>query len=275
MFNKVKLVIAVGLSSLLFASNAFSQKMEECDTASCKKYFSSYKKAAKRGHPQAMATLGQMYYHGYGVDKNEKLALKYLKKASRNKDAAAQFKAGYIYLTSEQFKDIDDGIEYMEKAAFNEFKGANFMLGMVYVDDKYGEKNISKADEHLAQSYRDKFEQIPKAITYITSKMDITEQTFPKLFAEMNKTPLATDKYGDINWPDSDMEIITVFSPPLETTFDRQLVAFRKPIKSTGTRFHGQNCEKRGTCIRIGIADGTAFANAFLDGFSGANVSGQ
>lgn len=258
-----------------FVASASAQKMAECDTASCQQYFSQYKKAAKRGHPQASATLGQMYYHGYGVDKNEKMALKYLKKASRNKDAAAQFKAGYIYLTSEKFKDVDEGIEYLEKAADNEFKGANFMLGMVFVDDRFGEKDLSKADQYLAKSYQDKFDKMPEAISYIQSKMEIDANTFPKLYAEMKSAPLAKDKNGEINWPKGNIEIITISSPSLETTFDRQLVAFRKPIKSTGTRFHGQDCQKRGTCIRIGIADGTAFANAFLDGFSGANVSSQ
>lgn len=258
-----------------FVASASAQKMTECDTASCQNYFSSYKKAAKRGHPQAAATLGQMYYHGYGVEKNEKMALKYLKKASRNKDAAAQFKAGYIYLTSEKYKDVEEGIEYLEKAADNEFKGANFMLGLVYVDDKYGEKNLAKADQYLAESYKNKFEQLPNAITYIESKMKIDEKTFPKLYAEMTNVPLAKDESGEITWPKSNMEIITISSPSLETTFDRQLVAFRKPIKSTGTRFHGQDCAKRGTCIRIGIADGSAFANTFLNGFSGANVASQ
>ena len=83
MFSKIKSSIIL-LSTLLFVSNGYAQKMAECDTASCQQYFSQYKKAAKRGHPQASATLGQMYYHGYGVDKNEKMALKYLKKASIN-----------------------------------------------------------------------------------------------------------------------------------------------------------------------------------------------
>ncbi|WP_286266259.1 tetratricopeptide repeat protein [Thalassotalea atypica] len=273
MINASKVCGILMFSALIISPNISAQKMTQCDTSTCVNYFEQYRKAAKRGHTQAMATLGQMYYHAYGTEKNEKLALKFLKKASRSKDAAAQFKAGYIYLTSEEYKDIDDGIEYLEKAADNEFKGANFVLGMVHLDKKYGRQDIKQADKYLAKSYEAKFEQMPEAVQFIETTMTLDAATFPKLFAEMQKKPLQKDDDGSINWPTGNIEIITISSPSLETTFDQQLLVFRKPIKSVGTRFHGKNCVQRMTCVSVGIADGSAFANTFLNTFSGANVS--
>ncbi|WP_286266261.1 tetratricopeptide repeat protein [Thalassotalea atypica] len=262
------------LVTLLMSANTLAQKMSQCDTSSCINYFKQYKKAAKRGHPQAVGMLGQMYYHGYGTDKNEKLALKYLKKASRYKDGAAQFKAGFIYLTSKSHKDIDEGVEYLEKAASNKFKGANFVLGMVHLDESYGRQDIKKADAYFAKSYKSKFEQIPEAIEFIDDTMTLDTNTFPKLYAQMQYKPLEKDKDGTMSWPEGDIEVITITSASLETTFNEQLVEFRKPIKSVGTRFLGKSCVERLTCINVDIADGTAFANMFLDGFTGKIVSG-
>ncbi|WP_448211121.1 tetratricopeptide repeat protein [Colwellia sp. MEBiC06753] len=272
--RKVKYLLLLVCASLLSVT-VQAEEIAQCDTAKCVDYFEKYRTAAKRGHPLAMLTLGQFYHHGYGTEINEKMALKYYKKAARHGYTSAQFKAGYIYMSNDKLRDIDDSIDYLEKAAEYDYKGANFLLGMIYFDKKYDNRNLAKADDYFAEAYLDKHEQMPTVVKYIEAEMPITEQSFPKLFAAMNDLPLETAKDGSLMFPKSRMEIITITSPPLEQTFNRQLVDFRKAIKSTGTRFQGKTCTERLTCMqRADIADSTDFNNLFLSGFSGADVSG-
>ncbi|NMP33203.1 sel1 repeat family protein [Thalassotalea sp. M1531] len=273
--NKHLKQVLIGLAGVfVFTSTASAEKLTACQTSECVDYFSQFKKAAKRGHPQAMLTLGQFYFSGYGTEKNDKMALKYFKKASRHGYIAAAFKAGFIYLTNEDLKDVDDGIEYLEKAAKNGYEQADLLLGMVHYDDKYQNKDMAASDKYFAKAYESKMKQIPNTIAYIDSKTPINAQSFPKLNAAMQERPLEKHKDGSLSWHSENVEVITVTSPPLQDTFRRQLVTFRKAIKSTGTRFQGKTCTERLTCMqRADIADATDFNYLFLDGFAGANNS--
>ena len=273
---KQTLIVSAAIALLqFFASNAQAEKIDECNTDACINYFEQYRTAAKRGHSLAMLTLGQFYHHGYGTPKNEKMALKFFKKAARAGYTSAQFKAGYIYMTSEALQDIDDAKKYLEKAAKYEYDGADFLLGMMYLDEKYGVQDLALADEHFAKSYDRKYEQMPNVIKFITEKYETPEKAFPALYGTMNDKPLVTKKDGELAWYDDGVEVITITSPPLEKTFNRQLISFRKAIKSTGTRFKGKTCTERLTCMqRAEIADSTDFANLFLQGFTGKVVSG-
>ena len=274
MIKKITPTVLAALVLVVTSSNSYAEKIDECNTDTCINYFKQYKKAAKRGHSLAMLTLGQFYHHGYGTPKNEKMALKYFKKAARAGYTSAQFKAGYIYMTSDKLRDIDESKDYLNKAAKYDQKGADFLLGMMHLDEQYQSVDLAIADQHFAKSYQRKYEQMPNVIKFIETKMKITADSFPKLYAAMHDKPLAKTKNGELAWHDDDIEIITITSPPLQQTFNKQLVGFRKGIKSTGTRFQGKSCTERLTCMqRADIADSTDFRNLFLDGFSGAVVS--
>lgn len=275
MIKRVTRLLAMAAAIQMTSMSAFAEKIDECNTDSCINYFEQYRTAAKRGHSLAMLTLGQFYHHGYGTPKNEKMALKYFKKAARAGYTSGQFKAGYIYMTSKELQDIDDARDYLEKAAKYEYDGADFLLGMMYLDEKYGVQDLSLADDHFAKSYARKYEQIPNVIKFITAKYETPEKAFPKLYAKMNKKPLVAKKDGELAWYDDNVEVITITSPPLQTTFNKQLMTFRKGIKATGTRFKGKTCAERLTCLqRADIADSTDFANLFLQGFTGKEVNG-
>ncbi|MFD2165928.1 tetratricopeptide repeat protein [Thalassotalea euphylliae] len=249
------------------------EKIDKCMEEKCVNYFKQYKKAAKRGHPLAMLTLGQFYLHGYGTKANSKVALKYFKKAARHGYTAAQFKAGYIYMTDKELRDIEESIKYLERAATYDYKGANFVLGMLYFDEKYNSRDLAKADAYFEKSYMKKYEQMPTVVKYIEQQMPINQQNFPKLYAAMNATPLEKHKDGSLSWHADGIEVITITSPPLEQTFHKQLMDFRKAIKSTGTRFLGKTCAERLTCMqRADIADATDFRIFYIDGFSGAKA---
>ncbi|REL35105.1 sel1 repeat family protein [Thalassotalea euphylliae] len=271
--NMTKRITIFGAAFVLIqflGGSALAEKIDECNTDTCINYFEQYRKAAKRGHSLAMLTLGQFYHHGYGTPKNEKMALKFFKKAARAGYTSAQFKAGYIYMTSKDLQDLDKAQDYLEKAAKYEYDGADFLLGMMYLDEKYGVQDLAKADNHFANAYQRKHEQLPNVVKFINAKYESPDKAFPELYSLLNQKPLVTNENGELAWYDDGVEVITITSPPLQTTFNRQLVTFRKAIKSTGTRFKGKTCVERLTCLqRAEIADATDFRHLFLDGFSG------
>ncbi|NMP33202.1 sel1 repeat family protein [Thalassotalea sp. M1531] len=259
MFNHVILLIGVLLLSTLVFPSAAATLPSNCQSELCKNYFNDFRIAAKRGHPQAMSTLGQFYYHAYGTEKNINEALKYFKRASRlGGDSAAQLKAGIIYISEESHKDIEQGIKYLKKAAKKDYKAANFVLGMIYFDESFGKQEFQLADKYLAAAYKQRYKEVAKIALFIKQDDEIPAKFFPKLLAAMNAVPLLESANGNITWPQDEVEVITVTSPPLETVLREQLVTYRRPIKTTGTRFTGKSCAERTSCYASDGVEGMA-----------------
>ena len=154
---------AVLLTLSLFSPQILaSNNLEACDTAQCKEYFKAYKILTKRGHSEAMATLGELYYTGYGTKKDNKQALKWFRRAAKFGIVTAQYKAGVMYLQDTEYKDIDKGINYLEKASKFDFPPASLVLGKAYLSDEFGLKNDKKADHLLSSAYE------PVSYTHLT-----------------------------------------------------------------------------------------------------------
>lgn len=268
---KSTIILISAFTVMLFSHNVTAEALKECQSDQCVEYFEQYKVGVKRGHSKAMLTLAQFYYYGYGTPKDEEAALRYFKKAAKAGYVSAQFMAGYIYMSNEKLKDIDDSIYYLERASTNNYKAANFLLGMIYFDKKYEEQDLEEADEYFAQAYNDKFEKMPKTVEYIQAQMKLDTETFPKLSAAIAKNPLVKSEDGSFDWPKTNIEIITITSPPLEAEFERDLISFRKPIKAAGTRLKGKSCTELMTCTtKADIHGSPEFDILFLSGFSGA-----
>ena len=255
----VKMMLFSGLASL-FSLNVYATTLSsDCQLDSCKESFAQFELAAKRGHAQAMATLGQFYYHAYGTEKDVGAALKYLRKASRlGGDTGAQFKAGLIYLKEPGYKDIDEGIKYLNKAAKKKYKSANFVLGMVYMSPEFGKQDDKLADSYLAKAYQQKHPEMVRVAKALMSEGKPNIQDFPELAAAIEDEPLVKSASGELNWPQDEMEVITVTSPPLETVLREQLVTYRRPVKTTGTRFSGKRCAERVSCFASDGVEGAA-----------------
>ena len=96
MKNKIGVILAC---TVLFLSvNLQAEDIVECQKEECVNYFNKFKKGAKRGYIQANATLGQFYYVGYGTEKDEDNALKYLNKAAVKGERSSQYLVGAISL---------------------------------------------------------------------------------------------------------------------------------------------------------------------------------
>ena len=269
--------LGVLLSALFSVNSGATQLPTNCQTTTCVEHFNDFKVAAKRGHPQAMATLGQFYYHAYGTEKDVGKALTYFKKASRlGGDTAAQFKAGFIYLSEPSHKDIDKGIEYLKKAGKKDYKASNFVLGMVYFDESFGKQDYKLADKYFADAYKQKFGEVAKVATYIEQENDVSIKSFPLLAKAMEEYPLAKANDGSITWPQDEMEVITVSSPPLDTVLRDQLVRYRRPIKTTGSRFTGKSCAQSVSCYGTDGVEGMSdYSFLFVNYNRAASGGGQ
>jgi hypothetical protein len=246
-----KLLFLIIISVVAFTTNA--EKLTQCNTGSCVKYFKKFQKSANRGHAQAMAMVGEFYYHGYGVKKDANAALKYYKKAARKGITSAQYKAGLAYLINPKLKDVNKGLSYLQKAAEAQYKDASFLLGKIYLSNEFNVKDLILADKYLAQSYRQKNPDVLKTISALSeSYADINSNSFPLLSKVIKNNPPMI-KNDILVWDNKSTEVITVTSMKLSNIFDMQLSGFKQPIKTTGSRLHGVTCEESVYCKSLSL----------------------
>ncbi len=91
------------------------------------------RKVAEKGHPVAQYKLGNSFFHGKGVAKDDTEALVWYKKAADQGYIIAQYNLGVIYQTGNgAIKDYFKALDWYFKAAENGSAGAQNKLGMMY-----------------------------------------------------------------------------------------------------------------------------------------------
>ena len=247
---KHKIAILMAVAVLFMSYQLQAQVLKACQSDYCVDYFNKFKKGAKRGYVQANASLGQFYYIGYGTEKDEDKALKYLNKAARKGEHSSQYLVGMISLVSKENKDVNKAIKYLEKVAKANYKDANYILGTLYINDKVIAKNLEKADFYLAKAYKQKDKRLPELLDSISESLEKNTSSFPKLTAIMNKKPLVKGADNNLAWPESHMEVITITSVPLTTVFDEQIATFKRRKKTTGSKLQGKTCAENVGCYQ-------------------------
>ena len=113
--------------------------------------FSNYKLAANEGYAEAQYCLGNCFYYGRGVEKNEVEAVKWYKKAAEQGHASAQCNLGYCYDKGRGvIEDKIEAVEWYKKAAEQGNASAQINLGVCY---KHG-KGIVKDEQEAVKWYR-------------------------------------------------------------------------------------------------------------------------
>jgi len=74
-------------------------------------------KVAQSGYDVAQYNIGQFYYQGIATEVDLVEALKWLKLASDQDNAAAQNTIGWIFMSEEQFKDLDEAEKWLKASA--------------------------------------------------------------------------------------------------------------------------------------------------------------
>ncbi|MDR2708525.1 MAG: SEL1-like repeat protein [Elusimicrobiota bacterium] len=127
-------------------------------------------KAAKDGDVQAQVKLGQMYFRGDEIKKDDKMAFRWFMAASQKDYPEAQYWVGYMYENGFGVsKDLDKASQYYMNAAAKGNSDAQFALGNIYLsreditnaslwfDQARGSNNIlaaEKSDEIARQAQR-------------------------------------------------------------------------------------------------------------------------
>lgn len=109
-----------------------------------------WKAAATQGNVIAQNSLGEIYYTGFGVEKNYDKAFKLIEKSAKQGNVYAQCNLGSMY--KYVYKDYLKSKEWFNKAALQNCVYAQYELGKLY-NEGYGlEKDFNKAFVYWTQA---------------------------------------------------------------------------------------------------------------------------
>lgn len=253
-------------------NQAQAAKIEPCMTQTCIDYFSKWKKMSYRKYNTALSVMGELYYQGYGTERDLAKSFKYFKKAARYKFTYAEYRTALFYLSEDGFIDTDDGIKYLKKAARKGHSQSAFLLALSYGTGELTEKDTIESDKWLDKAINGKHTKAKSYANFLHNNGKITHSSYPKVatMIEMLTSNTAITQQvnseqqqvvdNDIQWPsDSDMEVIQVSSPAVEDIFDNELAYLRlNPPPSrgtTGTRIVGKTCADMISCNSASKAD--------------------
>jgi len=212
----------------------------------------------------AMSVLADLYYVGYGTEKDLEQSIRYYRKASRFQFAYAQYRAGIFYLSEEAYIDHKEGIKFLKKAARNGHTGSAFMLSVIYNTGKLADKDVAESDKWLAKALVGEHDAAQTYANYLYKSGQVDEDHYVKVnefISELNlDTPenernqtVLSNNLTDIQWPEqSEIEVIEVSAPSITAIFDYELNRLKKTAPATnlatGTRIPGRTCEKMLRC---------------------------
>jgi len=243
--KKITLILSLLFAGFLVFPVEASNHLSTCDTKDCKEYFKAYKILTKRGHSEAMATLGELYYAGYGTDKNIKQALKWFRRAAKFGITSAQYKAGILYLQESDYQDIDKGLSLLERSTKHSFSPGAFALGKVYLNGGLVTQDLAKADEWLSQAFSLNNQETVKFASKLKNSPKTSSLALPKLYALVGER-VETHATSASNPPVDEMETITVSAPQYTEYFDAEIARLNNSIpdtsSGTGSNIAGQTC---------------------------------
>lgn len=246
----IAIIVLVIVSSPPGTARA-SNHLQACDTAECKEYFTAYRILTRRGHSEAMATLGELYYAGYGTEKNTEQALKWFRRAAKYGITSAQYKAGVLYLQDSDFQDVEKGVSLIKKATKYDFSPACFVLGKIYLDGRFIPQDISQADKWLSAAYKLNNHETIKFANRLKNSAKTASLELTELFSLIESDIKVPSAPGS-NPPINEMETIVITAPEYTEYFDAEIARLNKSIpdtsSGTGSKIAGRTCSKLWGC---------------------------
>jgi len=246
---------------------------DTCMEDKCIVYFNKWKAMimARAKQATAMSAVAELYYQGYGTEKNLDKSLRYFRKASRYQFAYAQYRTGVFYLMEDGFIDNQKGIKYLKKAARSGHTESAFLLGVIFGTGELGIKDVGESDKWLVKALERKHSIAQKYAGYLYKTGQVNEGHYVKVNEAIKEVQMATSNINqekgqvtllnaEIQWPsEHNEEIITVSAPSLDDVFDYELIHSRiagPTINSaTGSNIRGQRCDKILNCYQIDKED--------------------
>jgi len=266
------LTLVVVTSSMLITTTAQAAKIEACMTQECIDYFNKWKKMSYRKYNTALSVMGELYYQGYGTEKNLDKSLKYFKKAAKYKFTYAEYRTALFYLEEKEYLDTGRGIKYLKRAARNGHTESAFLLALTYGSGELTDKDTEESDKWLNKAIKGKNSKSKSYASFLQQSGELTYQDYPKVstmiallreeakpITQAEQTDLMVEE-TKIIWPeDNDTEVIQVSAPSVEAIFDHELayLTISPPASrgSTGTRIIGKSCDDMISCGSSSKAD--------------------
>ena len=140
-------------SSLLTLGCSKDLELEQCKVNYSKDNYSEAFKfcsvAAEQGHPEAQNILGNLYFCGRGVNKNNKESFKWYEKAAEQGFVEAQANLGSSYMLGIGVKqNFYEAKKWFEKAAKQGSSSSLRSLGNMYYNGYGVRQDYSKAKEY-------------------------------------------------------------------------------------------------------------------------------
>lgn len=270
----MKIALSLIFGVLLTATSFNSQaSLPQCGDSECVEYFKKYQKYAKKGYADALTAIGQMYYHGYGTDKDVEKAISSLKAAARYGSPDGAFNLGKIYLSDPKVGDIDEAIRYLKKGANRKHLQSAILLGLIHSDASLNRVDHDETDKWLARAYNISPRRASKYLVNVYNSNAYSADKFEEIteIIENNENVKVVKTAGgsakkpriEIEWPNeenSGMEVITVSAPTVDVIMDAELSSLasntRSPDKynvGTGSRIRGRSCKDIQLCNSVDI----------------------
>ncbi|MXR69686.1 sel1 repeat family protein [Shewanella sp. JBTF-M18] len=249
-----KLLLAAALVAI--APLSYATQLAPCKSTECEAYFDAYTILTNRGHSSAMATLGELYYSGYGTQKDQDKAFKWFRRAAKFGHTTAQYKAGIMYLQASAHQDIDKGITLLKRSAKAAFSPSALALGKIYLQDKLVPSDLAESDKWLSQAYKLNNLEAMKLAKSLRISPDTHSLPLPQLFALVDaEKPVAKDSKSTME----EMEVILVEAPDYAAYFDEEIALLNQSrpdtAKGTGSSIAGRTCLDIWACSSEGDSE--------------------
>jgi len=241
--------------------------LDACMDEKCIVYFNKWKRMASAKRVTAISAVAELYYQGYGTEKNLEQSLRYFRKASRYRFPYAYYRTGVFYLMEEGFIDNEEGIKYLKKAARTGHTESAFLLGVIFGTGELGIKDVGESDKWLAKALERKHSTAQKYAGYLYKTGQVSEDHYVQVNDVIKEIKIITSKtdqeegqdtklHAVIQWPsDPNREVITVSAPTLDDVFDYELEHLRLTgptiSSATGSNIRGRRCEKILSCYQL------------------------
>lgn len=137
----------LGISAFIFESESGAATETSIQKSSLPEKVQEFIIKAENGDPEAQNVLGTLYYQGKYVEKDEKKALEWLRKAANQNHPVALFNIATSYIDAQGELKISDEeyIKLMKMSSELGFSHAQYALSLMYWRGTYVEKNSVEA----------------------------------------------------------------------------------------------------------------------------------
>ena len=259
-YLKILLVTFIlAFSFLPWPTQAIS--INSCMEEQCIVYFNKWKTMANEKDASAMSTVAELYYQGYGTEKNLSKSIHYFRQASRLQFTHAQYRTGVFYLMEEDFIDHQEGLKYLRIAAVNDHTESAFLLAVIYGTGELGIKDVGESDKWLEKALQLKHVKAGQYARSLYKSGQVNEEHYVKvnafissLIGTMPETETETGKVArakvDIQWlHNSNQDVMAVPVSGLKGNFDYVKAAFK--IQSPEIKANAEPESEKISCAKL------------------------